>query len=339
VSVPKGSIWQGLRGDCLDAIPRGCRALSTTPASLSAWQTRGYYTVAAVNSKRFELVAASDDFGSALLTDVEHLLDCAAEHQVTIWKHVNQCEWLSPAWLGVTVYYWSYFLVMAITRLTGRTAWFLTKDYVRDLRKLGPTTTIAPGAGCFRLVCGPTASLTDRAIVLEKSDKRVHEEIWRLWFTGCRERLSAISTAASDPLESRLFTAMVRSAKNLGDDWPSAFRTLINYRTGFGYSAVRKVTTLKPLSYLKQPRTYDEAGIIDRFENSVVAANRPEALTERPQVILELLVDLCILLHSLSRELHNELLDRHSLDSRWRGARNRFVGLHRIPNEKDNWPL
>jgi hypothetical protein len=77
VTVPKESIWQDLRRNCLDAIPRGSRTSPTSPVSLARWRERGYYTVRATNAKRFELIASTEDFGSALLTDVECLLDNA----------------------------------------------------------------------------------------------------------------------------------------------------------------------------------------------------------------------------------------------------------------------
>jgi hypothetical protein len=332
VTVPKENIWQGLRTDCLNTIPEGSRTKKDQPATLAIWQRRGYYSVTSSTNKSIELIASSEDFGSALLSDAECLLDHASEHQVHLWKQINSQEWSSPTWQAVTVYYWSYYLTLAITRLTGRTAWFIDKDHAKALKTLAPGTP-APSAGCFRLECGPYVSATERKILLMKRGSRVHDEIWRLWFGGCKDRLRLPS---SGTLEDRLFTALVRSANKLGEDWPSAFRNLVNYRTGFAYTAGRNIVILKSLSYLRQPTSYDTADLINRFEDGVV---RVKSTIDTPQEVLELLVDLTLIIHALVTELHSELLDRRRLDKRWRDARRRFVQKHGLINDGNAWPL
>jgi hypothetical protein len=88
----------------LDAIPPDSSVAWGKPTPLSVWQTSGTYTVTAVTRNRFELTVYSSDFGSALLADTEYFLDHATEHQVSLWKHIHFSEWLSPAWLVVTLY-------------------------------------------------------------------------------------------------------------------------------------------------------------------------------------------------------------------------------------------
>jgi hypothetical protein len=339
VRVPKEIIWQDLRNDCLDAIPEGSRVSLSDPINLAAWQKRGYYVVSGTTAKQFQLIAPADDFGSALLTDVECLLDNAAEHQVSLWQHIHSPGWLSPAWLSVTVYYWAFYLSLAITRLTGRTAWFLTKEITRDLRTLGPTVPAAPGAGCFKLMCGAPVNSTDRELILEKTKSRIHDEIWQLWFDGCSSRMKRLKVGSGNSAEERLFTAVARSAKTLGEDWPSAFRNAINYRSGFAYTAVRRVNVLKSFGYLKQPSTYDMTEILDRFERSVVVVKTSASILLAPQVVLELLVDLTFILHAIANELHRELVDRHRLDGRWRIGRQQFLQKHGLNTKDGDWPL
>lgn len=340
MSFPKETIWQGLRTKCLDAIPSECRADPAAPVTLTEWQNKGCYTVQSATKKRFEIVVSSADFGSALATEVECLLDAATEHQVTLWKHVHSSDWLSPPWLGVTVYYWSFFLVLAATRLSGRTAWFLTKDATSKFKRLLTVPTDSPGAGCYRLDCGASISATDRTVTLTKTDSRVHDEAWHLWFSDCAARLRGLAVRSKHSAEERLFDLISRSASRLGEDWPSAFRNAINYKSGFAYSAIRRETVLKPLSYLRNPSTYEVAEVLDRFERNLNSVRTTNPITTTPQAVLEMLVDLTFIIHGLTTELHRELIERHGLDRRWRNSRRAFLRTNRLIADKEQgWPF
>jgi hypothetical protein len=338
VSVPKESIWQELRSECLDAIPWDCRIDATNPVNLASWQKQGYYSIRSANRSRFELIASSADIGSALLTDVECLLDHAAEHQVTLWRQINSSEWLSPAWLGVTVYYWGFFISLAITRLTGKTAWFVTPEIARDLKKLSPVPSSTAGAGCFRIACANRLSATNRLVVLKKTKARFHDDVWGLWLSSCSSKVGRLPSPAVDSLERRLFTAIATTAKRMGNDWPSAFRNAINYRSGFAYTAVRRRSVLKSFSYLRQPSTYDMTDLLARFEKNVLIAKNRDWISKAPQVVLEVLVDLTFIMHALATELHAELIDRHGLDGRWLIKRRRFLQTNGLNSGGGTWP-
>lgn len=339
MTVPKETIWQDLRSDCLDAIPVGSYLNAARPMNLASWQDRGYYAIRGSTSKRFELVVPADDFGSALLTDAELLLDGAAEHQVCMRRHIQFQHWLSPAWLGVTCYYWSYYLALALTRLIGRTVWFVTKDVARNLKTLASPAPASPGAGCYRVLCGKYVSATERELILEKTNSRVHDELWTLWFSDCSSMLAKSGSTAGLSDEARLYTALDRSARILGTSWPSAFRNVINYHPGFAYTAVRRVQVLKSFSYLRKPDTYDFLEVVDRFETAVVKVKSPASLFSHPQIVLEMLVDLTFLLLGLATDLHAELLDRHRIDGRWRDGRLRFLKTEKMDSKDGLWPL
>lgn len=339
MSFPKGNIWQDLRSDCLDAIPEGCRTSLVAPVNLAEWQRQGHYTVQAATNKQFEVITSTDDFGSALLTDVEYLLDNATEHQVSLWNHINSQQWISPAWLGVTVYYWAFFLALATTRLTGRTSWFLTPEIARDFKRLAPVGASTPGAGCFRVTCGQAVSATQRIVILRRTDTRIHDEVWRIWFTGCSGRVAKCTAVPGTSLEKPLFEAVAQSARRLGDDWPSAFRNAINYRSGFAYSAVRGKEVSKSFRYLRSPSTYDLAVVLGRFKNCLLMAKSADPIFRNPQIVLRLLVDLTFMIHSLVTELHAELIERHRLDKRWRGGRRRFLQANGLCSDDGVWPL
>lgn len=267
--VPKENIWQELRRDCLGTIPPDSQITYSKPVSLSVWQKEGYYSVTSISKRRYTLITASADIGGALLGDVEHLLDSAAEHQASLWKHINTSEWLSPAWIVVTFYYWAFFLVLALTRMLGMSAWFLDKDVTRMFLKLSSSKTGSPGSGCFRFSCGPQVGVTEREVLLDKTGSRIHDEIWKLWFSLCQDKLQRLGTGSSNSLEERLFACMVRTRQNLGGEWPSSFRNVVNYRPGFAYSAVRRVRVLESFRHLGTRPIDDTASLVPCLRSSL----------------------------------------------------------------------
>lgn len=194
--VPKNTIWQFLRSSCLASIPPNTRAPFTAPRPINAWRREGYYTVTSATGNRIVLVASECDFGAALLSDAEHLLDNAAEHQTSLYSVTDRDAWLSPGWSIVTIYYWGFFAALALTRLLGRTIWFLDKEAITDFKRLAATTSKGLGAGAFRLECGPSISATDREIVLQREDARLHDTMWRQLARLIKEA-HATSTGAS----------------------------------------------------------------------------------------------------------------------------------------------
>ena len=122
-----------------------------------------------------------------------------------------------------------------------------------------------------------------------------------------------------------MFSAIVRTSQVLGEDWPSAFRNMVNYRTGFAYTAVRRKAVLKSFSFLREPCSYNTVELIERFERCLLTAPTSKAIQNTPQIVLELLIDLTFLMHAIATELHRELIDRHHLDTRWRLSRQKFL--------------
>jgi len=336
--LPKEVIWQEFRASALGAIPAESVAGPGAGNSLDHWYRRGYFTVRSANRHRFELRSAPADIGGALLADVEHFLDCAAEHQVSLWRHVNTAHWLSPAWMSVTFYYWAFFLGLTITRLLGRTVWFLDKETVRALLAAAPAPAKSPGSGCFVFSCGAVTSLSERDLTLTKAGGRVHDELWSQWSGICESTFKRFAKGSSTSQEERLFAVLNRSYQILGTSWPSAFRNRVNYLPGFAYSAVRRDRVLTSLRYLRDPLTYDCALLIDKLEASVTRVGRPSAMVDQPQAVAELLVHHTFALHALTDALYWEVIGRHRLDRRWADGRIRFLKSNDIYTAKEPWP-
>src|SRR5437016_3524528 len=73
------------------------------PQTPSAWRQNGFYTVGSATNTTITIIASGDDFGTALLSDAEHLLDHAAEHYSALYHVAADDRWFSPAWTVVTL--------------------------------------------------------------------------------------------------------------------------------------------------------------------------------------------------------------------------------------------
>lgn len=314
MTFPQGGVWQILRARSLDAIPADTR-LPYTPVRLDDWPRSGYYSLSSSTTRRVTLVAAQAEVGAALLTDTELLLNHAAEHQVVVHREVTQSDIISPAWLVVTIYYWSFYLALAITRLLGSTLMFLLPDASRALAALaGSIGSISPGA--VEIECGTLISATDRNVQLTKMSGRIHDLIWKHLHQVCQSALVASGVSGSGTDEDRLYSALDVSFRRLGEDWPSAFRNAVNYSAGYAYSAVEGTSRLGTMRQLRDPGSVEN--VVFRFESSLGSLPRSPAptLLGRSNSICNLLSDLVVLLHAFALTLHEDLVDRHALDRR-----------------------
>jgi hypothetical protein len=337
--IPKGAIWQELRRLCLDSIPAGSVVNFNRPGSLADWVRSGYYSVPHTTSRGFDLITPATDIGGALLGEIEHFLDQAAEHQASLWAQVNIEPWLSPAWLVVTFYYWSFYLALALTRLLGRTSWFIDGETSRTLALSGGTGTHPAGSGCYRLTLGSQVSIVEREVKLKKIGGRIHEDVWRNWDELCRTQLLPHASGSSNSLEDRLYASLTRVANELGPEWPSTFRNFVNYRPGFAYTAVKRIKVLDAFSYLRTPVSYQFDALIGRFESRVVAVHGRLALENSPRDVALLLADFTFLLYAIVAELYADLLDRYGIDTRWRNSRLQFLKDTTLMVGKTCWPM
>jgi hypothetical protein len=338
MSFPKGAIWQEFRALALDAIPETSQVSYRHPSGLIAWRDAGYFTVSGMTSSEFTLIAAPDDLGSALLGDVEFLLDHAAEHQASVWAILNAGRWFSPAWLAVTFYYWAFFSTLAISRLLGRSIWYLDPTACAGLRRLAPPIPRPPGAGAYKLTCSTRLSETSRELLLRKSTGRMHDGLWQVWFEICAEYATKHNALRGNSLEDRVFSSIVRTGRHLKHDWPSTIRNLVNYRPGFGYDFIRRVGAIGSFTFIRTDDAEDVERIVNRFENSAAGASAGNAMEQAPRTVVQLLVDLAFLVHVAATDLYQEIAERRSLDRRRQNLRQRFLTECGMQCERGIWP-
>lgn len=337
MTLPQSALWQRMRQRALDAIPPGASVDFRTPLTLATWQAQGTYTISSSSSTKFTVEAAPGDFGGALLSDAAYHLDHALEHQASLMKTLTSGQWSSPAWQVVTVYYWAYFVIMALSRMLGRTVWFITPDVAKQFTTLAPSGSATLTQGTYEINCGVALSAGTRQILLTKRSRRVHEQLWATTFDLLNRVYQDVGVGVASPQEERLFLAIINSARVLGDDWPSTLRNVVNYRPGFAYTAPRFKSSVDPFNYLtSQVQTID--GLIDRLENGHLAMRSEPSVLAQPKLAARMLVDMTVLLSRIAHALHDEVVDRAGGDRRWLASKRRFAQQQGLLSASGPWP-
>lgn len=335
----QGIIWQKIRQCALDTVPEGCRVSYASPPTLDTWLKKGAYSVATASKDKLILHASHIDIGAALLTDASFYADHVIEHSAFLRNHLSCGRWNSSAWLAITTYYWSFFSVLAFTRIIGRTIWFVDQDRAKFLKGLAGKGTNGLGAGVYRLTCGKMLSSGYREIELKKSNQtRLHEAIWYLWYDMLREWVDPVNAAKSPSPELAPYHAIVKAANILGKAWPSDLRNLLNYRPGIGYGTVRKNT---PSAIFSKVAT-DPAGKIDKIisqlETHVAGLQKGESLNDQIAFATVILFNMTIITDILINLLIEDVSDRRSIDPRWLEARLSFAREQSRTFKTPEWP-
>jgi hypothetical protein len=335
--IPKGIGWQSLRSLALDAVPRGSSAYHVTSMPLNQWRRHGAFTVTSCTKAEILIEASGVEIGTALLSDTEHLLDHAAEHQVQLYQLVVGNSWHSPAWAVVTTYYWAFFSVLGITRLCGRSAWFLDKSALTELRKLGGSL-VHPGGGALYFSVDRYLSETVRTMTLRPSKRQFHDAVWT-----CIKRIIGEVFAACDEetnsLEYRLWNALEKSANRFGPDWPSKLRNAVNYIPGCGYREVISRSEIDVVRHMRQRTPTTIEALIGHLEDALVEIS-PNGCPEHDiKLFSRLLALVAIVLARIAHSLQDEILDRQGGDQRWRTLRTRFFNQRCANLDSTVWPL
>jgi hypothetical protein len=335
--IPQGTGWQHLRGLALGVIPAGTAVYHTQAVPLREWRNRGTYIVSACTKKWIVIEAAGVEIAEALLSDVEYLLDHSAEQQASVRNAVVGTLWYSPAWALVTAYYWGFFAALALTRLAGRSVWFLDRPSLNDLKTLAGANE-QPNAGAMFISIGAYLSGTNRELILRPSKAQLHDAVWSVTQTLIKDILSHSDQAAS-PLEFRLWRALTRIGDIWGARWPSQVRNAANYQPGFAYREVirrdridlmRRVRLVAPVSFESL------IGLIEDDSLRVSAGSDPLDTMELSSGLLGLY---SAALSAVARSLHSEVIDRQSGDRRWSGMRASFYAARCGAGPGSVWPL
>lgn len=206
----------------------------------------------------------------------------------------------------------------------------------KEFTNLAPANSPTVGAGAFRLKCGTLVSSTDREITLTRQKARSHDALWKVWAALVDDMVtSSPPVMGSD--EERLFAAIRRASAALGSGWPSDLRNLVNYRPGFSYTSVRTPKTLSAMRHVhRKPHPFLD--LLDSFENRVAALDRRFPTESQADAVAHALGDYTLILHTLARALHAEVVERSGMDKRWRQSRATFLEKHGVKSDAGLWP-
>lgn len=304
---------------------------------LHEWRRTGTFKVDSCDKRQIILEVAGIEIGMALLADAEYLMDHAAEHRACIFDVVTSGGWHSPAWTVVTSYYWAFYSVLALTRLTGQSTWFLDRAALTEFRILAGAVD-QPGAGAMKLSVQPYNTATTRTIKLQPSRAQLHDSVWMVMQRTISD-VFAHTDEDSDPMEYRLWWALKRAGDLLGPDWASKLRNAVNYRAGCGYREVTRSGEIDFARHLahRTPATMEK--LIGSFEDEIVKIAPRSQPGESVKQVSRLLGLYSILVAALVGELHSEVLDRQGGDRRWSAMRARFFA-QRCPTPVNKaWPF
>jgi hypothetical protein len=335
--IPQGIGWQHLRALSLNSIPLGTRVHYANAIPFHEWRTRGAFTVTSCTRKAIVIETAGPEIGSSLLADVEHLLDHAAEQRAEFCSSLLVAAWGSPAWGVVTAYYWCFFSVMALTRLSGRSAVFLDKAALSDLRTLAGSGQ-QPGAGALYLEVGPYTTSTSRTVRLTPSGIQLHDAVWLAAYRLVSDVLAHADQNAN-PLEYGLWSSLKRTADQFGYDWCSKLRNAINYKPGFGYREVIKQTQIDLMRQLSRTTPASFGSITDSFEAAMCTIPRGVTPAQDVRSFCRLLGYYSIILSALIDGLHRDVIERLGGDNRWQVMRSRFLKERCSTAKGEIWPL
>ncbi len=337
--LPQSSIWQSLRQAALETVPAGSALPYSSPSTLGAWLRGGAFTVGAVTTRGFVLNASAVEIGSALLSESLFSADRALEHSITLRNQLSCHRWSSPTWKSVTFYYWAYHVAVALTRLLGKSSWFISAESAAELSSLATAGNVRHGAGPYVVECGRQLSGTVREVSIRRSKQtRSHDAIWSLWHARMREVTSSVAAQKRGDDEARFYFAMMRAANALGDAWPSDLRNAINYSNSLGYGAVRKQnpTAVFGIVLIDPPSSVEQ--LIDRLEGNSAGLSYGRPLAEQLSTATKVLVDLAIGMHLVYEDLLGDVLLRRAIDLRWPHARAAFAKLHNEGFNVKGWP-
>jgi hypothetical protein len=335
--IPRGTGWQHLRALSLDTIPLGTRVFHTRAIPLHEWRNRGSFHVTTCTNRLITIETASAEIGSTLLADVEYLLDRAAEHQVGIHDALTSGKWYSPAWALVTTYYWSFFSSLALSRLAGRSVWFLDRPAVSQLRVLSGST-VQPSAGAMNMTIDRFVSATNREITLRPSRAQFHDAAWLALYRLIDDVYDHCDQN-SNQSEYRLWWSLKRVGELWGPAWPSKVRNRVNYRPGWGYKEVTRRDRIDTMKELRQSSPLGFDKLVEKLEDEVIAIRSGRGPENELEAGARLLGSFTMTISALVGVLHEEIITRQAGDQRWRNLRDSFYASRCATSSGSIWPF
>lgn len=259
--------------DALDGVPVGRYRIRSEFSPLRQWYLTGTYSVTSVSTTAVTLVIAKNELAELLLSEVEHLLDHSVEQQRACLGIVRREHWHSAAWLFVGLYYWIYFVASAYTRLLGVSLVHLDSTACTAFSTLGRggATTATPKGGTYVMTGGADVSATHRTAVLRKQRLHTHEALWAR-VNELLTRYEGLASGRPNSEELAVLRSLRAPLSKFGAGWASDLRNAVNYRSGFGFGAVRsqdRLASKKSISGASTRHLLDAALELNALTDSI----------------------------------------------------------------------
>lgn len=152
------------------------------------------------------------------------------------------------------------------------------------------------------------------------------------------QELLKAANESSNILEYRILLALTKASRGLRPDWPSSLRNSINYRPGCGYREVVNKTEIEIGKYLRKNAKLTINQLLDSFEDLLIRIRTDIPHYEQLNDYCKLLLLFTLLVNAMCVNLHEDLLKRHSFDSRWLDLRKAFFRKHNLLSGGLMWP-
>ena len=154
-------------------------------------------------------------------------------------NYIHQPDYC-PNWSIVTDYYFAFFCACTILRLTFKGNMYI--DFRLAKKISGFITDILGNPvkfpdGNIKYAIRTSLSYGKYELVIQKSDKSTHEDIW-IQMAGLIEEIYEHAGAGTD--EKLILTSFKSVFDVLGDNFPSSLRNEVNYQLQYGYLAITK---------------------------------------------------------------------------------------------------
>ena len=318
-----------LAGTLQEIVPPYTELEPVRDNNLNKWRNDGAYSVEASTNRSFTLKVSTREFGAALFSDAQHLLNHVAEQRSHLLCAVAKNEH-SPSWNLVTLYYQALFAAMAFTRAANSSIQYMDQSALR--RCLGNSTP-APGAGVFSLL-GRIDPATSTATVIFNKTRQSHFHD-AVWVTVCNTMDSLVSkimprtmmrNATPEEIEA-LRIAKIFKGLPYADPltWPSVLRNGINYRPGFSYRSVVRHNFIKVGSRIRRPPFKTLSEVLEFGESAKAKLSGTLSPFEEPNYCVDLLVSYAVLLERITEEAFAYLCVQNDLRTSIIACRKRFA--------------
>jgi hypothetical protein len=342
--IPLGPIYQELRRSVLDTFPDDMPAPRADGDNFSRWIETGNYFVSRPDSKGVVLAASPQDYGQALLRDVEFLVDMCFEQMLQIQS--ERLDNQSPAWTVVTIYYYSFYAAQALSRILGMPTTYLDDTRVSAIKALS-STPLTLGAGPYTITKATNLSVTQAEYYFKKSRQRPHDAVWSslLEYLGRlrqKNKPAAKSTNLVATQEFQLFEVVTSSlpSKAFPDcqfNWPSEVRYEANYRVGNAYTMLRSPWHFRSMDAMRNWEDLTIEKMVNLMKRSVGALGVEQSV-QGIKLRSMFMLNFANFLFALVRTLLADLHQRRSTDWKWEDRRNRFFKKHSdILGKQESW--